>query len=689
MPTLALAGEKDGDTTRATLVRFIRASEGGPKLRAPAIDDRGFVVDASPGAFSPARGPTVGLTIGAPEIRVRLVRDGLPANLKLYCTLRPEGPAGAPLKMTSPLEGQALHEPGAGHLADHVYLRSPPFAEPPGGGPDEEDDARAQDEAENEHRVVVALMATKARLEEALARKARQENRRRKTTPAPGESALQALERTLAELPPGSDYRVRMTRELRNAKLEIDEVLEGFDDQGQPLDVHAVAEASGPDPTRAAELRKALRQRRAAARQGATYVVEVRLGAPAGPIIAELGVALLPPLEVEVQPYVVSMGGTSQPGRRGLDRLHLEFAATLPDAPKAKPHKRSKAANKPRPAEPAFDFTTLLVTLARLNVIYAPVGVRFWTRASNVKCFRFADAADSPDDPDDAIDDPHQWNVYLPGFNAFFRAGGLNVAKLHFGYHEVPGAPGTFAWRTRNDPWVNLLMNAHARDGQHVHRLNVWFVRNLLGLDTPGDFMAFGFGRLAQTQPAETIHASNGEQPAVELQLGHDQVGVVCAVSPLRAAADPWDGVLRFARTLAHEIGHVAGLTHYLGGEIDGTPWYALNDVWGGRSLMYNAASNFLGIDVGYDSSRTGAHEHDAGSLLGLKRFPPLTIPAPSKPPKPQAAPERLRGKHRAGVEPADRQTAPTERANVIATAQEVALVRATFEGGVYFGDGA
>jgi len=613
---------------------------------------------------------------------VRVVRDALPDNLPLFVTLRRDSGDGDELRLVWPGPTDALSASVAPHLADHVYLESVSTAEEP----DPSDDERALDEAENERRVATWLVATRARLDEQLQKAARKQVKKAKEpkiTVKPGQPPLDALDLDLQARDASDDFRVRAERALEPARRERDTLLETFDDQGMPVDVRVIAASATPLDSRIRDLGVALRRRRAASkRRTATFVVEVRLASPGGPIVAELGVAVFPPIEIEVQPYVVSLGGRRSKSGRSGDGLHRAFHASLPVLNGASPAPAAKASSKSagHSATPPLpiDYAAFVTSLSLVNDIYAPVGLRFFTRASLVKCFRFADATDAPTTPEPA-DDPHGWNVYHPHFDVLFNGTRLELGRLNW---QVP-APSSAAangpvWRGRDDPWINLLMNAHFADAQHLHRLNVWCVRCLSMDHAPITSLAIGKGQMNASQPAETFTYVDAKR-SFELELLDDQVGVVCALDPISKVPDPWHALICFASTVAHEIGHVASLTHYLGGQESEKPRPPVNDPWARRSLMSNGQFVERAVDVESDLPWTPPARHRRGAMLGLKGFAEIPLkPAEVTPPVANARTPN-----------ATVQTSSQSVPNDEVPGQEVAVIRETFSGTRYFGTGA
>ncbi|MFO0614724.1 MAG: hypothetical protein U0414_19210 [Polyangiaceae bacterium] len=691
MPTrmnVPLRTPAHGGVSRAIVARFIRAESGAPKLHAPDIDDRGFRTSDDTTWNRVARGPTVGMTIGGPRIHVRLVRDGLPDALPLYVSLEPVDGKPSVVALASPRHGETLTTQQAGFHADHVYLDSfvaGSLAEP-------EDAALALEEAENERLVVGWLAATKRRFEAALEATATAECTKAAIVRTPAEQTfLQALERYVGGLPVGDPTRDRIEGAIGLARREIDDLFECVDDQGVPIDAAAIEASDLPLQARVDAITNAIARRRfAATLPRSAFKVLVRVGSSSGPIVAELGVAALPPLDIEIQPYVVSLGGQSMKNAKGLDILHRLFADTIPDVvarmkaaenpPKAakKPKKPKKVAAAPA-APPALTYTTFSVALTLLNTIYAPAGIRFYARPSRVKCFRFADQKDAPKgalDKAERADDPHGWNTYLPHFNDLFPPGGMPVGRWNWQEGQPP------AWVGRDDPWLNLLMNANPSKEEHKlqreHKLNVWCVRWVLdeGVVQPST-LAIGKGPFSSTQPAAKVPYSIDKDHVFDVELGPDQIGAVVAVDASTPAPEPWHSLVVFARALGHEIGHICGLTHYMGGQKGGDPWPVLNDPWAHRSLMSNAQFTVVPPDVDYDIGWSPPGAWMTGALISMKMHGDVNLPAM----KADALAADPTGKT---VE-----SGAHTRPNNIAAGQEIRLVRDTFENARYFGSGA
>lgn len=696
---IALRTRAHGGVSRTTIARFVRGASGAPKLHAPDLDDRGWVPSASAGDNRPARGPSVGMTIGGPRIVVRLMRDGLPDLLPLHVTLENKSGDASVVKLASPAAGETLTTQVKGFLADHVYLDSPVT----GATKDDDDADRAIEEAENERVVVGWLAATKARLSLALEATAKAECAAVGAARAANETHLAALERFASSLPARDPVRDRIEATIAVARREIDDLFGSFDDQGAPLDVAAVLGSDRPLDARVKAISAAIARRRfAATRSKSTFLLRVHIGSNTGPVIAELGIIALPPLDIEVQPYVVSLGGRSMPGARGLDVLHRLFAETVPDVPELaesdnpslrervrariearknrRADKKKKQVATAPAAPPALTYTTFALGLGLVNVIYAPAGVRFYTRPSLVKCFRLADKADAPSKTpltdEEREDDPHGWNTYLDHFNHVFPAGGLPIGRWNW----QAGNPA--AWTGRNDPWLNLLMNANqtvpAHRLQRDHRLNVWCVRWLMSdgqIHRSG--LAIGKGPLSSNQPAAKVPYAVNANTSFEILLGDDQVGAVCAIDASSPAPDAWHSLQIFARALAHEIGHICGLTHYLGGQKSGDPWNVLDDPWGHRSLMTSSEFTLQPPDVDANLSwAPAAGATRAGVLLSLKEYADIRLPA--------MTPDVL------APDPTGKtvESGALARPNEFAAGQDVELVRETFERGTYFGFG-
>lgn len=695
---IALRTRAHGGVSRTTVARFVRAASGAPKLHAPDLDDRGWVPSASAEDNRPARGPSVGMTIGGPRIAVRLVRDGLPDLLPLHVTLENKSGDASVVKLASPGPGETLTTQGKGYLADHVYLDSPVS----GSTKDDDDADRAIEEAENERLVVGWLAATKKRLTVALEATAKAECAAAGVAPAAGETSLAALEGYAASLPLRDPTRDRIEASIAIARREIDDLFGSLDDQGAPLDVARIQASDRPLEARVEAIAAAIARRRfAGTRPKSSFLLRVHIGSTKGPVIAELGIIALPPFDIEVQPYVVSLGGRSMPGARGLDVLHRLFAETVPDVPehaasenpslrerakarieqrrKRRADRKRKVATAPA-APPALTYTTFALGLGLVNVIFAPAGVRFFTRPSLVKCFRLADKADAPSITpltDEAReDDPHGWNTYLDHFNDIFPPGGVPIGRWNW----QTGNPAT--WTGRNDPWLNLLMNAGqsvpAHKLQRDHRLNVWCVRWLMSdgqVHRSG--LAIGKGPLSSNQPAAKVPYSVNANTSFEVSLGEDQVGAVCAIDASSPAPDPWHSLQIFARALAHEIGHICGLTHYLGGQKSGDPWGVFDDPWGHRALMTNSEFTVLPPDVDANLAwAPAAGATRAGVLLSLKEYADIRLPA--------MTPDVL------APDPTGKtvESGALARPNEFAAGHDVELVRETFERGTYFGFG-
>ncbi|MFO0619160.1 MAG: hypothetical protein U0414_41610 [Polyangiaceae bacterium] len=676
------AGPGGGDVTRTTLVRFTRAATGTPKLGTPPLDDRGFQAVSGTSSFRPARGPTVGMTLGARRICVRLVREALPQAVKLFVTLRHVGGDAHPLTIVSPSGEGALHRPALEALADHVYLEAAASEEVS----DPNDEALARAEVENEQRVVAFALSLHDDLEAYAKGRCDQAH----VVPASGESAVDALRKALPTAVFTESAREEIRRTLDQRGADWEDAIEGIDTLVERPSLALLRAIAAGDREATAARKTAitsqLRLRRGATqKQPGTFVVEVHLSRRDGPVIAELGVVVFPPLEVELQPYFVSLGGPSS--GKSIDDVHVRFHASLtmapPEAePKPKPKPKAKAKAKAAPIAP-FGYTDLALAVGRMNVLYAPVGIRFRVDSSLPKCFRFADEADRG--KLDAADDPHEWNVYHPVFNRFFPKGGLEAGRLLYDYHKVCDWPPVDDWSKRNNPWFNLVMNAHLADLQHVGRLNVWFVRQLLILGQPTEIHAMGLSRFAQTQKAATLRVSNGEDPPYDVHLGDDQVGAIVSMNALKGL-DAWGRALELGHMLAHEVGHLAGLTHYLGGEAIGKPRPVVLTRWSLRSVMFNAVRFEGPLDAGYDRPGSVPGRHDAGPFFSLKAFEDLEV-APfidtvGPAPEPVSA-----ARAKKGIHPADQEDgAPLRQTHV--SQQEVHELRETFGGTGFYGAG-
>ncbi len=647
----------------AVMLRFARAKVGPPSLRAPDLDDHGFVASTDPEDQRPARGPVVGMTLGGSDIRVRVVRERIGPRPRLFVKKTLVSGSDGHLTILSPSSGHSLNAPDAGFLVDHIHLRSAftTTASDPG------DAAWAADEAENERVLVVALAGERTRLVAALEARARAWNGAPKNFRAnAGETQLQALIRNMDLQRPIQydritspdnrtalaylDWLDRVRGEITAAQTQIDELSEYLEDQGDALDADAVVASATPLQARVDAALARIQRRRAASQVNtpSLFKLEVHIGSASGPLAGELGVVVFPIKEVEVQPNVISLGA------RGQDDTHLQFDQVPPAG------------------QSYFDYPKLLLILARTNVVYAPAGVRLYVRSrARVKRFRIADAADLPNTAIPA-DDPDGWNTYMAHFNDLFPTPGVFFSRNNNvpppppppaaapaaapaagpppagGAAAAPPppppppppAPSTIG---RKDIWANVVMNAHT--SEELGRLNVYFVRKVTYGFTGNDgLLGLGYGSRAQTgtagpvtlnrmarvavttppgRPQQYIYGEANPLVPFAMNLGDDRIGLVVGVESYSGTA--WTGSLAFARVIAHEIMHCCNVSHYRGAEQVG-PNPIRQNLWSHRNLMFNFlytvegdGSQAYSRAVGYGADSTGTF---TGAMLTMKKHP-------------------------------------------------------------------
>lgn len=569
-------GKASGDVSRATLVRFVRAEEGPPSYDTPDLDDTGSTL--STGDLRLVRGPMVGMTLGGRSIRVGVVRDLLPSKIKLFVTTR----GSSALKVSWLNPSETLSPPGVQLLK----LRS----EVASGSAN---DKHVSAELENEHLLakhIVPALGVLTDYREKAATKAMKELGL--TSYNPFESNWAALERALKESPHEPKYaevRWEMSRRwaaiqsLRDTLEHVDEAtsIEEIAKSTKVLDARKKA-VTGADARRAGS---------AAATQ-AEAVVELRVGSAKGTIVAELGVVMFPLIEIEIMPHVVSLG--ARPIAEDVyDTLDQDFGV---------PTDFSKG---------TFTYVDVAALVARANVILAPVGVRCFVRPGTAKRYRLYDAI-VPSGTN--IPDLDKWNKRIPGFDNIFNPAGRLVVGSNLD--------------ARAEPWANLLMNAHAGHPDTEHRLNLYFVSTILAGGEKAQAVAFNDE--TQTQSGATVSFAGLPIPKTTptpftLTFGPDQLGICVAVRELTGFADRAFGWTTMGRALAHEIGHMGTLPHYLGGEQSGVPTKALEDIWAARNLMHYSA-RVLNSPPGATAARaTGYGSHGgsplAGALLTLKNY--------------------------------------------------------------------
>ncbi|MFO0547073.1 MAG: hypothetical protein U0271_01730 [Polyangiaceae bacterium] len=526
---------KDADDFGAVVpLRFCRATSGFTRLKAPDLDDRGFVASAEPKDYRPARGPTVTLTLGGPEIRVKVIRQAIGPNHTLSVSVKkaPGSKGAATLKVVSPKT--SLGEPETGYEVDHLYLVSPHTATTPSTTDDAEAKALAKDER---------LLFKKVL------------------------SGMSGLDESSAE------------------HAQLAELFHAFDHSAAPDKATAkrVADSADPLQERVDALKGAIQRRRSAAsqRDNSLFIVSVHLGGTDGPVLAELGVVVVPPIVIDFQPYLVSLGSATMSGVP-TDTTHTDF---------------DKSSS-------SLDYTRLLALVALLNFNMAPTGVYFKLSKSSVRRFRLYDTTQAPFKDDD----PDGWNAQIDHYNFLFKQGWLSAGVVFNGVA---------------DPFVNILMNCHSALSYDLFKLNVYFVKCIkLGVNAALEAVAVGYGALAQTQPARTLSVMGADGGTRTIDIGEDPVGLICSVSAVdKNVSDWWTSTRVLSRTLAHEIGHVCNLAHYRGGDDSKIlKQKAKHDIWAVRNIMHNAET--LSGDMPDSGYGRASGYRLAGTLFTSKKHP-------------------------------------------------------------------
>lgn len=570
-------GKAQGDVSRTTVARFVRAGDGDPRFDNPEPDDNGSTV--SKGDLRLARGPMVGMTLGGRNIRVGIARDLLSPKTNLFITTR----GSAALEVVWPTAGKSTLSMKAPAEVDVVLLRA--VAASSGAG----DDKRAKADAENElllaPHLVVARDAFIAKREASAAQYVKSLSLGSTTR----ESSFETLSRKLREAPDEPRYAAaRKDMQAYGAKVQsVYDTLEHLDAMNV-LDEIAKSTTVLDKRLTAAKSADARRAGSMLAAQSEA-VVELRVGSATGPIVAELGVVLFPLIEVEIMPHVVALGANEIAKGTGIfDTTDTDFAA---------PTDFSKG---------TFTFVDVVALVARMNVILAPVGVRCFVQKSAVRRYRVHDVTTAANQPGDY----DKWNKVVPGFDDLFVPNGSLPVGLNLD--------------DRAEPWANVVMNANAHRPETAHRLNVYFVA-VIPAGPNGSIQAAAFNDETQTQGAETIAFKGLYGTPFEMAFGPDQLGVLVSVHELRRLKSRFEGWLTLGRALAHELGHLGTLPHYLGGEANGNPVAAFEHIWAARNLMHCSAlvtkapaGAKTARDVGYGSFGSDPY---AGTHLTLKNY--------------------------------------------------------------------
>lgn len=577
---LPTRGKKKGDVSRTTVARFVRAGEGDPRYDNPELDDNGSTV--SKPDLRLARGPMVGMTLGGRDVRVAIARDLLSPKTNLFITTR----GSSALEVVSPLPGTSTLAVKAPAEVDVVVLRAAVTA---GAGSAK----RAKSEAENERQLAKPIADWRDRLRSAREKAAAGYVKTLLlSSNADEKTALETLTRHLRANPDVPAYATaRRNMAKRNAELRC--LFDTLEDPSAEAALDAIV-ASATVLDARLEAAKVAEARRAGAAAGSPSeaVVELRVGSATGPIVAELGVVLFPLIEIEIMPHVVSLGAKPVLDG-GYDQIDSEFT-DAPDFSKA-----------------TFTYVDIAAMVARMNVILSAVGVRCFVQQDNVRRYRLHGklGAGSP------VANHDKWNVEIPGFDDLFNPSGTLLVGLNLD--------------ARAEPWANVLMNANIDKPETAHRLNVYFVREIRG---PGgaSVQAVAFNKETQTQDAAEITFAGYALPGVAtpkaftIAFKADPIGICVSVAELLWHQPRTRGWIAMGRALAHELGHMGALPHYLGGEAAGGP-VAQEDIWAARNLMHYSAlvthappGASSARDVGYGDFQGSPC---AGTHLTLKNY--------------------------------------------------------------------
>lgn len=596
---LPARGKAKGDVTRTTVARFVRAGDGDPRYDNPELDDNGSTV--SKANLRLVRGPVVGMTLGGRNIRVGIARDLLSPTTNLFVTTR----GSSALEVVWPAKGTSTLDVKPPAQVDVVLLRAVVAS-------GTADAKRAASEAANERLLAKHIVPQRDALISDRETAAAQHLKDLGLSCDPGVKAFKALYDHLAAKPDEPRY-AKAGKDMATRRAEMQSLCDALEDFGATVAIDDIAKSASilESRSKAATDADARRAGSVAATQSEA-VVELRVGSATGPIVAELGVVLFPLIEVEIMPHVVALGATPIAGTV-YDTIDTEFGD---------PTDFSKG---------TFTYVDVVAMVARVNVILAPVGVRCFVQESNVRRYRLHDALD----PTVPVANLDKWNKLIPGFGElFFPSGSLPV-----GYNLD----------ARAEPWANVLMNANADKPETEHRLNVYFV-GMITCGPKSSVQAVAFNDETQTQPAATVRFAGVVRPGktkptpFEIDFGPDQLGVCVAVRELRRHSPRFRGWLTMGRALAHELGHMGTLPHYLGGEEGGVPVAAYEDIWAARNLMHTSAL-MMKAPTGALSARDVGYGRDggiplAGTALTLKKYdaPTYKEPAAATAPPPPTA---------------------------------------------------
>ncbi|MFO0553500.1 MAG: hypothetical protein U0271_34275 [Polyangiaceae bacterium] len=330
---MPIAAGAAGETAVICPIRFRRAIEGPPSYYSPDLDERGFASSTSEADYRPAAGPTVGMMLGGPDIKVSVVREAIGPKHVLCVKVEKIWGTGT-LEVVSPLT--SLDKPAEGYAVDDICLRNP-FTTT---SATDKDQSLAEAAAENERLLCSALWQYEAKFRKRL-----------KKNPSDG-TAAQAMTQ-IASLYNAYDHQHRL-------------------DAGT---IKSIVESKTPLTARVTALKTAIQRRRAAAAVTKTsgFKVSVHLGSQDGPVLGELGVVLFPLAVIPVQPHVVSLGSTTDLSSSPADAFAADF---------------SKSGS-------SFDVARMLLLFAMINVNVATAGLFFEFDREKVSRFRLCDATET------------------------------------------------------------------------------------------------------------------------------------------------------------------------------------------------------------------------------------------------------------------------------------------------------